>query len=145
MDRSLIEYDQSLEKLERQREQLESIMKRMGKEWEKSGAGIGWLGSLPPEAHTETSPPPKLQAAVQPPLVTLLNNGHGSSHEHLNSLLTPNEVPPLPPPTQMASSDFAQCTYSSPASCSLLLPFTTPEKVKVMYSDITNKDSLPTF
>ncbi|KAI9312398.1 hypothetical protein BX666DRAFT_2031136 [Dichotomocladium elegans] len=46
MDKSLFDYEQSLEALERQREELELVMQRMGKEWEESGPGIGWLGTL---------------------------------------------------------------------------------------------------
>ncbi|ORY91916.1 hypothetical protein BCR43DRAFT_527235 [Syncephalastrum racemosum] len=46
MEKSLSDYDQSLEELERQREHLEQVMKKMGQEWEESGAGIGWLGSF---------------------------------------------------------------------------------------------------
>ncbi|KAG2215025.1 hypothetical protein INT45_013469 [Circinella minor] len=43
MDKTLSDYDQSLEELERQREHLELVMKTMGQEWEESGAGIGWM------------------------------------------------------------------------------------------------------
>ncbi|CDH56435.1 predicted protein [Lichtheimia corymbifera JMRC:FSU:9682] len=46
MEKSLSDYDQSLEELERQREELELVMKKMGQEWEESGAGIAWLGSV---------------------------------------------------------------------------------------------------
>ncbi|OAD76945.1 hypothetical protein PHYBLDRAFT_180249 [Phycomyces blakesleeanus NRRL 1555(-)] len=74
MERSLMDYDNSLEELERQREQLEIVMKRMGEEWEESGAGIGWLGSLPSgpelpglgqEQGLSSSPQSSLVAAVK--------------------------------------------------------------------------------
>ena len=35
MDKTLSDYDQSLEELERQREHLELVMKTMGQEWEE--------------------------------------------------------------------------------------------------------------
>lgn len=35
MEKSLMDYDQSLEALEKQREELELVMQRMGKEWEE--------------------------------------------------------------------------------------------------------------
>lgn len=35
MEKSLSDYDQSLEELERQREELELVMKKMGQEWEE--------------------------------------------------------------------------------------------------------------
>ena len=34
MDKSLSDYDQSLEALEKQRKELELVMKQMGQEWE---------------------------------------------------------------------------------------------------------------
>ncbi|KAI8972743.1 hypothetical protein BDB01DRAFT_749702 [Pilobolus umbonatus] len=46
MDKTLTEYDENLKELERQQEQLKLVMKKMDQEWEESGAGIGWLGSL---------------------------------------------------------------------------------------------------
>ncbi|KAG0167265.1 hypothetical protein DFQ28_004557 [Apophysomyces sp. BC1034] len=46
MEKSLSDYDRTLEELDRQREQLERVVQKMGQEWEESGAGIGWLGSL---------------------------------------------------------------------------------------------------
>lgn len=35
MEKSLMDYDQSLEALEKQRKELELVMQRMGKEWEE--------------------------------------------------------------------------------------------------------------
>ena len=34
MEKSLLDYDQSLEALEKQREELELVMQKMGQEWE---------------------------------------------------------------------------------------------------------------
>ncbi|OBZ91615.1 hypothetical protein A0J61_00332 [Choanephora cucurbitarum] len=57
MEKTLIDYDKNLQELERQREQLEIVMQKMGQEWEESGAGIGWLGSLDvPTVESDLSP-----------------------------------------------------------------------------------------
>lgn len=40
MDDSLSKYDESLQALEKQRESLELVMKRMGAEWEERYASI---------------------------------------------------------------------------------------------------------
>jgi hypothetical protein len=55
MEKSLSDYDQSLEELEKQREQLELVMQKMGTEWEQSGAGIGWMGVLDSVAAATTN------------------------------------------------------------------------------------------
>ncbi|CAO3690283.1 unnamed protein product [Rhizopus stolonifer] len=84
MDKTLIDYDKNLEELERQRENLKVVMQRMGQEWEESGAGIGWLGSL-------DIPIPE-QAKPQPPLLpNILQSTTGPSPEYLHSLLNMNE------------------------------------------------------
>ncbi|ORY99122.1 hypothetical protein BCR43DRAFT_488769 [Syncephalastrum racemosum] len=54
MEKSLSDYDQNLEELEKQREQLELVMQKMGTEWEQSGAGIGWMGVLDSVAAATT-------------------------------------------------------------------------------------------
>ncbi|KAI7876119.1 hypothetical protein K492DRAFT_239937 [Lichtheimia hyalospora FSU 10163] len=46
MEKSLLDYDQSLEELNRQKQKLEIVMKRMGEEWAESGAGVGWLNDI---------------------------------------------------------------------------------------------------
>ncbi|CAO3624494.1 unnamed protein product [Cunninghamella blakesleeana] len=46
MNKTVDDYSQSLVDLERQKKQLEQMMKKMGEEWEESGAGIGWLNSI---------------------------------------------------------------------------------------------------
>ncbi|KAG2171955.1 hypothetical protein INT43_001431 [Umbelopsis isabellina] len=62
MEKSLDDYDKSLEALDKEKEKLEMLMRRMGQEWAESGAGIGWMGSLdgltsPAEqSTTDTSP-----------------------------------------------------------------------------------------
>ena len=35
MEKTLIDYDKNLQELERQREQLEIVMQKMGQEWEE--------------------------------------------------------------------------------------------------------------
>ncbi|KAI8137373.1 hypothetical protein BJV82DRAFT_490845, partial [Fennellomyces sp. T-0311] len=72
MEKSLLDYDQSLEALEKQREELELVMQKMGQEWEASGAGIGWL-----EASSSTDDTRKQSS--------------GPSPEYLRSLLNVNE------------------------------------------------------
>ncbi|KAJ2955180.1 hypothetical protein NQZ79_g8782 [Umbelopsis isabellina] len=62
MEKSLDDYDKSLQALDKEKEKLEILMRRMGQEWAESGAGIGWMGSLdgltsPAEqSTTDTSP-----------------------------------------------------------------------------------------
>ncbi|GAB5593880.1 hypothetical protein Unana1_08780 [Umbelopsis nana] len=46
MEKTLSDYDKSLEALDKEKERLETVMRRMGEEWAESGAGIGWMGSL---------------------------------------------------------------------------------------------------
>ncbi|CAO3591613.1 unnamed protein product [Absidia cylindrospora] len=46
MDKSIHNYDQSLNDLERQKEQLELVMQQMGEEWAESGPGVNWLKTL---------------------------------------------------------------------------------------------------
>ncbi|ORZ20783.1 hypothetical protein BCR42DRAFT_409476 [Absidia repens] len=46
MDKSILDYDQSLNDLERQKEQLELVMQQMGEEWAESGPGVNWLKTL---------------------------------------------------------------------------------------------------
>ncbi|KAI9006567.1 hypothetical protein CLU79DRAFT_840815 [Phycomyces nitens] len=87
MERSLMDYDNSLEELDRQKKQLEIVMKRMGEEWEESGAGIGWLGSLKDTKETEPSPP-----VDQPLFSNILSEDSGPIPEYLQSLLNVNEA-----------------------------------------------------
>ncbi|KAG2224712.1 hypothetical protein INT45_009027 [Circinella minor] len=74
MEKSLSDYDQSLEALEKQRKELELVMKQMGQEWEASGAGIGWLDA-------------DNRRAVQQQ-----QSSSGPSPEYLRSLLNVNEA-----------------------------------------------------
>ncbi|KAI9022738.1 hypothetical protein CLU79DRAFT_750474 [Phycomyces nitens] len=46
MEKTISDYDESLKELDRQKETLERVMSTMGKEWEESGAGIGWIGTF---------------------------------------------------------------------------------------------------
>ncbi|KAG0734870.1 hypothetical protein G6F57_013625 [Rhizopus arrhizus] len=90
MDKTLIDYDKNLEELERQRENLKVVMQRMGQEWEESGAGIGWLGSL--DIPTDNSNI-KQQQQPQPQLLpNVLQPTTGPSPEYLQSLLHMNEA-----------------------------------------------------
>ncbi|KAI9272733.1 hypothetical protein BDA99DRAFT_499070 [Phascolomyces articulosus] len=76
MEKSLSDYDQSLEALEKQRKELELVMKKMGQEWEASGAGIGWLDA------------DKRRVVQQ----QQQSNNSGPSPEYLRSLLNVNEA-----------------------------------------------------
>ncbi|KAI8069923.1 hypothetical protein BC940DRAFT_317888 [Gongronella butleri] len=69
MDRSIDDYDQSLVDLDRQKEQLELLMKTMGQEWEQSGAGIGWLHTLQQD-HEQLSEQRYPQIKTSRPLTT---------------------------------------------------------------------------
>ncbi|KAI8142387.1 hypothetical protein BJV82DRAFT_495127, partial [Fennellomyces sp. T-0311] len=93
MDKTLSDYDQSLEELERQREHLELVMKKMGQEWEESGAGIGWMGSLEISV-TPLSPESCSPDEVEPkPLLNLMQqHPTGPSPDYLQSLLNVNEA-----------------------------------------------------
>ncbi|KAJ8659993.1 hypothetical protein O0I10_004220 [Lichtheimia ornata] len=46
MEKSLLDYDQSLEELKRQKQHLQLVMQKMGEEWAESGAGVGWLDNI---------------------------------------------------------------------------------------------------
>ncbi|CDH49186.1 predicted protein [Lichtheimia corymbifera JMRC:FSU:9682] len=46
MEKSLLDYDQSLEELNRQKQHLQLVMQKMGEEWAESGAGVGWLDNI---------------------------------------------------------------------------------------------------
>ncbi|CAO3617709.1 unnamed protein product [Mucor hiemalis] len=85
MDDALLKYDESLEALEKQRKDLERVMKRMGAEWEESGAGIGWMGD---NLFKESS-----SRDTSPPLMTLMHSVTSSepSHDYLQSLLNVND------------------------------------------------------
>ncbi|KAI9277409.1 hypothetical protein BY458DRAFT_504895 [Sporodiniella umbellata] len=83
MDKTLLEYDKNLEDLERQKESLKAVMQKMGEEWEESGAGIGWLGSLDIPVPESIRPHPPL-------LPNILHPNTGPSPEYLHSLLNMN-------------------------------------------------------
>ncbi|KAI8381180.1 uncharacterized protein BYT42DRAFT_485012, partial [Radiomyces spectabilis] len=87
-DQILENYDQSLEDLERQREHLKTVMEKMGQEWEESGAGIGWLGSL----DIPTAAPIETALTEQPLLSNILRPSTGPSPDYLQSLLNVNEA-----------------------------------------------------
>ncbi|KAI8888937.1 hypothetical protein K501DRAFT_239691 [Backusella circina FSU 941] len=106
MEKSLLEYDKNLEDLERQREKLEIVMQRMGQEWEESGAGVGWLGSLDlPATSQEIEIPASpilsmtdihenlpVNAIASPLFSNILSTNSGPSPEYLQSLLNVNEA-----------------------------------------------------
>lgn len=107
MDDTLLKYDQSLEALEKQREKLELVMKKMGAEWEErytkkitkkkkistkhdnnSGAGVGWMGDMLYSNSSTTSnnksPPPPL-------LMPSITSSSEPSHDYLQTLLNVND------------------------------------------------------
>ncbi|KAG2209216.1 uncharacterized protein EV154DRAFT_550033 [Mucor mucedo] len=89
MDDTLLKYDQSLEALEKQRENLELVMKKMGAEWEESGAGVGWMGDIMYSNSSTTSmgksPPPPLL------LPSITSSSSEPSHDYLQTLLNVND------------------------------------------------------
>lgn len=112
MDDALLKYDESLEALEKQRKDLERVMKRMGAEWEESGAGIGWMGDnlfKESSASNDTSPP----------LMTLMHSVTSSepSHDYLQSLLHVNDE--LLQQSLTSTSESSSCNQSSNNSSSI--------------------------
>ncbi|KAK4513983.1 uncharacterized protein ATC70_005990 [Mucor velutinosus] len=111
MDDALSKYDESLQALEKQRESLELVMKRMGAEWEESGAGIGWLGDIMSNASSsdqqddlahEPSSSASSYSATHPssssilkkqslPLFHMMQTNAGPSHDYLQTLLNVND------------------------------------------------------
>ncbi|KAG2229012.1 hypothetical protein INT48_003295 [Thamnidium elegans] len=84
MDDTLLKYDESLEALEKQRENLELVMKKMGAEWEESGAGIGWMGdSLYNNTTNKNMPPPPLMSLMH----SVTSSSNEPSHDYLQTLL----------------------------------------------------------
>jgi hypothetical protein len=117
-DKTLIDYEKNLQELDRQREKLEIALQMMGQEWEESGAGIGWLGSLDlpviqQQQDSNTTPNSgsddisitttntiattkdnkNIQSSLEPALFTnILSSNTGPSPEYLQSLLHVNET-----------------------------------------------------
>ncbi|KAI8085679.1 hypothetical protein BDF21DRAFT_326642, partial [Thamnidium elegans] len=97
MDKTLKDYDKNLEDLEIQRTKLENVMKMMGQEWEESGAGIGWLGSLDLTITTTTTSNNNNNNANDksislPFSSNILSESTGPSPEYLQSLLNVNDT-----------------------------------------------------
>lgn len=88
-EETLLQYEDSLKELEKQRESLELVMKRMGVEWEESGAGIGWMGDLSSTTTTHYN------NNIPTPLLKMIQSGQqpnqGPSHDYLQTLLHVNE------------------------------------------------------
>ncbi|KAL9539791.1 hypothetical protein MBANPS3_010057 [Mucor bainieri] len=112
MDDTLSKYDESLQALEKQRESLELVMKRMGAEWEESGAGIGWLGDIMSNASASDQHDDLIHAASSSsassysashsssssslkkqnlPLFHMMQTNAGPSHDYLQTLLNVND------------------------------------------------------
>ncbi|KAL7323792.1 hypothetical protein PS15p_210396 [Mucor circinelloides] len=111
MDDALSSYDESLQALEKQRESLELVMKRMGAEWEESGAGIGWLGDImsnvsasdqqdgmvnaaPSSASSYSAPHSSSSMLLKNqslPLFHMMQTNAGPSHDYLQTLLNVND------------------------------------------------------
>ncbi|KAI9493401.1 hypothetical protein BDB00DRAFT_928933 [Zychaea mexicana] len=111
MEKSLLDYDQSLEALERQRKELELVYKKMGQEWEASGAGIGWLEATDKRRQQQ-------QQQQQPPPPT---SSSGPSPEYLRSLLNVNEAL-LAQSLANTSEDAPAPVKIVPSSCPLPSP-----------------------
>ncbi|KAI8087700.1 uncharacterized protein B0P05DRAFT_635414 [Gilbertella persicaria] len=111
MDKTLIEYDKNLQDLERQREQLELVMQKMGQEWEESGAGIGWLGSLDlPTVDSVSSD------TTNTPSTTVTET---SLSELTNETVLDATISPSIPDTTSSKDDISHC--NSPKSDLLTL------------------------
>ncbi|KAI9299424.1 hypothetical protein BJ944DRAFT_274245 [Cunninghamella echinulata] len=142
MDKTIDDYSQSLVDLERQKQQLEQVMKKMGEEWEESGAGIGWLHSLQSpriaidhhhQLHRENQVDEVVEEEEESDLMALTSpltpeevkdrhlfqffSHHHHSPDYLDSLLTMNE-------TLLAQS--VNANTSSSSSSPLSSTATTP-------------------
>ncbi|KAI9321870.1 hypothetical protein BX666DRAFT_1813053, partial [Dichotomocladium elegans] len=97
-EKSLQDYDESLRELEEQRVILERVMEKMGQEWEESGAGIAWLGSLdlPCQAPTTTKTIledfGRLPGSLPAPLVEHTEPAILESPAYVQSILNANET-----------------------------------------------------
>ncbi|KAF1802070.1 hypothetical protein FB192DRAFT_1325778 [Mucor lusitanicus] len=89
MDDTLSKYDESLQALEKQRESLELVMKRMGAEWEESGPGIGWLGDIMSNASASDQQDDLANQGL--PLFHMMQANVGPSHDYLQTLLNVND------------------------------------------------------
>ncbi|KAI9362348.1 hypothetical protein BD770DRAFT_306081, partial [Pilaira anomala] len=101
MDKTLKDYEKNLEDLELQRTKLEKVMQMMGQEWEESGAGIGWLGSLDLAPISQDIKQETVQGnntttnekSISLPFLTnILSENTGPSPEYLQSLLNVNDT-----------------------------------------------------
>ncbi|KAI8377669.1 uncharacterized protein BYT42DRAFT_476815, partial [Radiomyces spectabilis] len=99
MDRTFQDYDQSLLDLEEQRRSMELLMKKMGQEWEISGAGIGWMGDI---SSTQANVPSvearqELQTVITAAKLTAMSQQHthnyceNTSPDFLQTLMNMNE------------------------------------------------------
>ncbi|KAL1928815.1 hypothetical protein VTP01DRAFT_2601 [Rhizomucor pusillus] len=113
MEKSLSDYDESLEALERQREELELVMQKMGQEWEISGAGIGWLNASSHLAGTGTTTSQATAVGTGGPspgyIQSLLNLDESVLEASLtNGGKTQHQIPPhrmpMPPKTHAVAS-----------------------------------------
>ncbi|CEP09294.1 hypothetical protein [Parasitella parasitica] len=102
MDDTLSEYDESLKVLEKQKERLELVMKKMGAEWEESGAGIGWMADVlsnPQTLQNDTVANASSSGSVSSigsksktlPLLHMIHTNAGPSQDYLQTLLNVNE------------------------------------------------------
>ncbi|GAN08944.1 hypothetical protein MAM1_0233d08464 [Mucor ambiguus] len=113
MDGTLSKYDESLQALEKERKSLELVMKKMGAEWEESGAGIGWLGDIMSNASSSDQHDNIVNAATSSssassysapnsssssslkkqnlPLFHMMQTNVGPSHDYLQTLLNVND------------------------------------------------------
>ncbi|KAH8555128.1 hypothetical protein BGW37DRAFT_404045, partial [Umbelopsis sp. PMI_123] len=94
MEKTLSDYDKSLEALDKEKERLENVMRLMGEEWAESGAGIGWMGSL----DEEQKPTSTTELAINTSDVVNSNQIDGSEYltsppisDYVQSLLHANQ------------------------------------------------------
>ncbi|RUS34162.1 hypothetical protein BC938DRAFT_482213 [Jimgerdemannia flammicorona] len=99
MEKYMIEYDESMEALEKERIRLELIVERMDREWAVSGAGVGWMdngprrrsGSKPshpshPSAYTSLQPQRRRMTSPQSHIPAA---AHDRDPLHLSPLARP--------------------------------------------------------
>ncbi|KAI8373893.1 hypothetical protein BD560DRAFT_393889 [Blakeslea trispora] len=97
MDDTLLQFEESLEALEKQRESLEIAMREMGAECSESEINHGWLTNFSLNLNStsqlkEDTNNKNFTGALPTPLFHLIQSSNaGPSHDYLQTLLNVNE------------------------------------------------------
>ncbi|OBZ91866.1 hypothetical protein A0J61_00097 [Choanephora cucurbitarum] len=88
MDNTLLEFEESLEALEKERESLELAMREMGAECKESEINHGWLTNFSLNLNSTTQETNKHYTTT---LFHLIQPNAGPSHDYLQTLLNVNQ------------------------------------------------------